>query len=317
MPWPSSYSAGTMGFLIDKIDDQLKRSGTLTSQIQQCVTDAISVYQRHRFRFSEGYDYNFNTVIGQEFYATSATIAVFGVANNGVGLVRLTLASLQSGNINLNTAGTVQVFGIIGTTEANGSWEFTVIDSTHIDLIGSQFLNAYVSGGSVTTPVPAGQGSIGVGQLPYVIDYMLVQIGTARFEVEKLEPIDIDLLTQSGTQMGQPYNWCYYNEQIRLYPVPSAVYPIIIGAHEYIAAPATLATTGNRWMLDGERLIRSRAMYELSLNYNIDYPELANRMLTLGPDSTPMSGAVLEAFNELKREMNLISGVGRVRPTQF
>jgi hypothetical protein len=310
MTWPSSYAAGTLGYMIDRIDDEIKRSGTLTTQIQQCITDAITVYQKHRFRFSEGYDYNFNTVIGQEFYATASSIAVTGAANNGSGLVRLTLTGLTSGNINLNTSGSVQVFGITGTTEANGTWQFLIIDPTHIDLVGSQFLNAYVSGGAVTTPVPAGQGSIGAGQLPFEIDYLAIQIGTARFALDRLPPEDIDLLTQSGTQMGQPYSYCYFNEQIRLYPVPSAVYPMIIGAHELIAAPAANATQNNRWMTDGERLIRSRAKYELSLNYNVNFPAMAQAM-------HPDTGATADAFTELKREANKITGTGRVRPTQF
>lgn len=310
MTWPSSFSAGTLGYMIDRIDDELKRSGTINSQIQQCITDAIAIYQKHRFRFTEGYDYNFNTVAGQEFYATASTIAISNAANNGAGLVRLTIAALQSGNINLNTAGTVQVFGIIGTTEANGTWEFTIIDSTHIDLIGSQFLNAYVSGGSVTTPVAAGMGDIGSGTMPYEIDYLAIQIGTARFDLTRMQPEDIDLLTQSGTQQGQPYNYAYYNEQIRLYPVPSAVYPIIVAAHELIGAPATTSTTGNRWMTDGERLIRSRAKYELSLNYGISFPALAQVM-------HPDSGASADAFTELKREANKITARGVIRATQF
>ncbi len=42
---------------------------------------------------------------------------------------------------------TIEVYGVTGTTEANGNWKFTVIDATHIDLVGSTFTNAYVSGG--------------------------------------------------------------------------------------------------------------------------------------------------------------------------
>ena len=306
-----------MGYLIDRIDDELKRSGTLSTQIQTCISDAITIYQKHRFRFSEGYDYSFNTVIGQEFYQVSGLIAVSGAVNNGSGAIRLTISGLVAGGVNLTNLSNVQVFNVLGTTEANGTWPFTIIDGTHIDLIGSTFLNAYISGGSVSSPAVAGSGGIGAGNIPYLIDYMLIQIGTARYEIERYQPKDIDLLTQSGTQQGQPYGYAYYNEQIRFYPVPSAIYPIIIGSHEIIAAPAALNTTGNRWMTDGERLIRSRAKYELSLNYNIDYPELANRMMTLGSDGAPVSGAVVDAYGELKAEANKITSSGRVRPTQF
>lgn len=316
MTWPSTFPAGTMGYMADRIDDELKRSGTLATQIQTCIGDAITIYQKHRFRFSEGYDYSFNTVVGQEFYQVSGLIAVSNAINNGVGTIRLTIAGLSAGGVNLTNLSSIQVFNVLGTTEANGTWPFAIIDGTHIDLIGSAFLNTYVSGGSVSSPAVAGQGGIGAGDIPYQIDYLAIQIGTARYEIDRMQPKDIDLLTQSGTQMGQPYGYAYYNEQIRFYPVPSAIYPIIVGSHELISAPTTLATTGNRWMTDGERLIRSRAKYELSMNYNIDYPDLATRMLRIS-DGGVESGVVADAFFELKRESNKITSSGRVRPTQF
>lgn len=74
---------------------------------------------------------------------------VLGAANNGAGAIRLTLDS---------TAGLVgrpkaMITGVVGTTEANNAtpWSFTIIDGTHIDLVGSTFTNGYVSGGIVTT----------------------------------------------------------------------------------------------------------------------------------------------------------------------
>jgi hypothetical protein len=41
------------------------------------------------------------------------------------------------------------VSGLTGTNEANGSWRFTIVNSTKIDLVGSSFKNAFVSGGVV------------------------------------------------------------------------------------------------------------------------------------------------------------------------
>lgn len=80
-------------------------------------------------------------------------ITISGAANNGSGAIRLTLSGLTAGtppgNTNLNVENTVVVYGVTGTTEANGAWRFTIIDSTHIDLIGSSFSHAYVSGGQI------------------------------------------------------------------------------------------------------------------------------------------------------------------------
>jgi len=63
--------------------------------------------------------------------------------NNGGGLIRLTITGHgYSGSTK------VDVTGVIGTTEANGiGWAITVVDANTIDLTGSSFSHAYVSGG--------------------------------------------------------------------------------------------------------------------------------------------------------------------------
>jgi hypothetical protein len=92
-------------------------------------------------------------------------ITITGAANNGSGAIRLTLSGLSAGtapeNTNLATENTVEVYGVAGTTEANGNWRFTIVDATHIDLIGSSFVNAYTGGGAIG-------GSL--DQLPFSLD---------------------------------------------------------------------------------------------------------------------------------------------------
>lgn len=78
-------------------------------------------------------------------------VAVSGAANNGSGLIRLTVASTSG----WTTGDSKTVSGVVGTTEANGTWTITVVDATHIDLQGSAFANAYVSGGVVGGSVDA------------------------------------------------------------------------------------------------------------------------------------------------------------------
>ncbi len=51
----------------------------------------------------------------------------------------------------LATNNTVKVFGVTGTTEANGNWIVTVINSTTFDLQGSAFTNAWTGGGNIGT----------------------------------------------------------------------------------------------------------------------------------------------------------------------
>jgi len=77
---------------------------------------------------------------------------VTGAADNGSGKIRLEINALSSGLYNLGTVGSpaqnfVEVYGVGGTTEANGSWAYTIPDATHIDLTGSTFTHAWTSGG--------------------------------------------------------------------------------------------------------------------------------------------------------------------------
>lgn len=72
-------------------------------------------------------------------------VNVTGAADNGSGLIRLVVTSTSG----WSTGDIKAVSGVTGTTEANGNWTITVIDGTHIDLQGSAFVNAYVSGGIV------------------------------------------------------------------------------------------------------------------------------------------------------------------------
>lgn len=74
---------------------------------------------------------------------------ITGAANNGAGLIRLTLTAESNADFTIIGQNFIVVYGVVGTTEANGTWKFNVINATHIDLVGSAFVNAYVSGGHI------------------------------------------------------------------------------------------------------------------------------------------------------------------------
>jgi len=71
-----------------------------------------------------------------------ATKAVSGTSNAG-GLVRVTTATQD-----WTTNDVIQILGVGGTVEANGNWLVNVIDTTHVDLQGSTYVNAWTSGGT-------------------------------------------------------------------------------------------------------------------------------------------------------------------------
>jgi hypothetical protein len=70
---------------------------------------------------------------------------VTGAANNGIGLIRLTIATTNG----MITGQHVTVQDVSGVSSANGNWRITVMNTTQIDLQGSAFSGAYTSGGYV------------------------------------------------------------------------------------------------------------------------------------------------------------------------
>lgn len=76
-------------------------------------------------------------------------LVITGAADNGSGAIRLTLTALSNANFTVIGQNFIVVYGVTGTTEANGTWPFTQIDATHIDLVGSTFTNAYTGGGNI------------------------------------------------------------------------------------------------------------------------------------------------------------------------
>lgn len=98
--------------------------------------------------------------IGIEMFPRGAafgTVAVTGAVSAG-GLIKLSFGSSIFGT--LATGQVVDISGVLGTTEANGTWVVTIVDSTHVTLNGSAFVNAYVSGGVVDKTFRASPGAV-------------------------------------------------------------------------------------------------------------------------------------------------------------
>ncbi len=126
------------------------------------------------------------------------------------------------------------------------------------------------------------------------------------FQLDPADIVDLELQSDNATNTGRPFEYAYYAKSIRLWPVPDGVYPVRVAGHIALAEPATDAEASNPWMIDAERLIRSRAKLELALHVTHD-PDMASAM----------GSAVTEAWNELKGESNRLSGTGNIRPMQF
>ncbi|MBP6228531.1 MAG: hypothetical protein KA472_11415 [Pseudomonadales bacterium] len=94
-------------------------------------------------------------------------LAITGAADNGSGLIRLTVSSTAA----LTTGDVKTVSSVGGVTAANATWAITVVDGTHIDLQGSAMAGVYTSGGYVggsLDELPFSLDSVSTASLPNV-----------------------------------------------------------------------------------------------------------------------------------------------------
>ena len=156
-------------------------NGDITSALN-CTINGVANQKMANDANYHAYAYLNNGVFAIDFSATSATIDadtgfsvktgdatrrligganhlsagtatnVTGTANNGVGLIRVAVVSTAD----FTSGNTVVVASVGGTTEANGTWIGTKIDATHIDLVGTTFVNAWTAGGTLTPCIGLG-----------------------------------------------------------------------------------------------------------------------------------------------------------------
>jgi hypothetical protein len=83
----------------------------------------------------------------QEMFAEQLATrqAITNVENNGSGLIRIT----TSGAHGLSNGDKIIIDAVTGTTEANGYWTITSVNSTQFTLDSSTFTNAWAGGGNV------------------------------------------------------------------------------------------------------------------------------------------------------------------------
>jgi hypothetical protein len=155
--------------------------------------------------------------------------------------------------------------------------------------------------GESTTPVAV----VGISQL-LAFDYVILYIGSIPWPIARRTDVEIEVLNQNGLMRGQPWNWTYFNEQIRLGPVPDTSYQLRIVGQVNVGAPATDSTLGNPWMTNAERLIRSRAKYEIFL-HNFRNLEQAQAM----------SAYIEDVYGQLKGRGNRLLGRGYMAPMEF
>ncbi len=140
------------------------------------------------------------------------------------------------------------------------------------------------------------------------IDWLTVYINSQPYELLPMRPGEMEHLSWGNTSLSHPAWYAFYEEGVRLYPVPDQAYTVRIGAQISVLPPADDDEPDNAWMTKAERLIRSRAKLELALHVLKDTDLAAT-----------MAEAVTEAYEQLKSRTNQLTqyGEGRVRPMCF
>jgi hypothetical protein len=169
-------------------------------------------------------------------------------------------------------------------------------DITFNTSVGQEFY------GDSTSPIAvAGMSTL------QAFDYLILYIGSIPWPIARRTDTEIEVLNQNGLMRGQPWNWSYFNEQLRLGPVPDTTYQMRIAAHQRIAPPSTDDQTGNAWMTQiAERMIRCRAKGELYAHVIRDSDE-----------AQKFFGLAIEAFDALKGQTNRLVGRAIMAPMEF
>lgn len=136
----------------------------------------------------------------------------------------------------------------------------------------------------------------------YKIDWMTVNGDTFLGRITNQDWRDLTGTTSSG----EPCNYAYYNQKIRLYPTPTAVQTIRLSAHYKLSEPASDGEADNAWMVEAEELIRHRAKALLWRDVLYDVEKAA-----------VCAAAEQDAFTRLGGTSNSMTGTGVLVPTQF
>jgi len=150
-----------------------------------------------------------------------------------------------------------------------------------------------------------------IGQL-FRIDYINYLLGSTNNKMGRDVPENIYLATINGTYAGPPGWFAYDGNSIAIYPAPDIVYQLTIGGYWALPAPTDVNDTTSPWTNEAERLIRSRAKYEIFRHVTRN-----DRMAAAMSPYAEAPGEAYFAFSELKGEAARIKSTGRVRAMRF
>ncbi len=157
--------------------------------------------------------------------------------------------------------------------------------------------------------------------IPNLIDIDTLRIAISssyRYTLNKLTWQEIEDMSISSSMVGQPISWAYYNQAIRLYPIPNTAYTITVNAVSRLTPdPLTNDSDTNAWMTDGEELIRQRAKADLFCNVIRDPDAQAEARSFIGAGQNFLSALEKNAYTALRGETTQRLSSGHVTPATF
>ena len=147
------------------------------------------------------------------------------------------------------------------------------------------------------------------------IDFLKLEISSTDVrELERISQGEMEDQAGNTTATGQPDQYSIYDEALHLYPIPSQAFTVRHYGTVLRAAPETDEEADNIWMTDAERLIRSRAKYELSVHVTSN----GDMAIAMSPDPpSPGTRGGHETYREfmrLKARSAGALGSGSIKP---
>lgn len=152
----------------------------------------------------------------------------------------------------------------------------------------------------------------GIATGSYITDLHAL-ISANRWKLTKRPWEELEVLSGNPAARGQPSDWSYFAQTIRLYPIPDGAYPIRASRLQRLAA---LSADGdsNVWTQDGFDLIRSEAKRFLAVEMLYDVAlATAMEFAIYGNPANPRDRGYLGV---LKAESTRRAR-SRIRPTSF
>lgn len=129
----------------------------------------------------------------------------------------------------------------------------------------------------------------------------------ARRVLLRYQNADIEIISDNSAAHGEPYCYAYFNQQVRLYPIPNAaVFTIRLQVDPYRLTPLSADADTNAWLTEAYDMVFERAKYELAADTLKD-PDLAVASFK----------KYAEQADELARETSKRMATGLIRATEF